>query len=91
MQSSISSFRRMIKSINHQSLIELCEKFLTDHEDAMRTLLDLSENYGLCIDEVDAKRYMMDMQLKGEFDSVECFGIELGDNSLYKKFHPSVN
>ena len=35
------------------------------------------------------KNYMTDMHSNGEFDDVICFGIELSENQLYKKFHPS--
>ena len=89
MRSTIDSFRTMIKSVKPDFLTELCETFLTDHEKAMKNLLCLSKEYELSLNAIDIKEYMMIMQSNGEFDSVECFGIELGDNSLYKKFHPS--
>ena len=91
MDTNIASFREMVSSFSSERLTELCETFLTNHDDAMKTLITSANEYGLELKEVEAKRYMMNMQLNGEFDSVECFGIELGDNTLYKKFHPSIN
>ena len=89
MTSSIENFRNMINSFKPNVLTEICETFLTDHDAAMKLLLNLSEDSQLFFDEADIKEYMMIMQANGEFDYVECFGIQLCENSLYKKFHPS--
>ena len=91
MKSSIDNFRNMIKAIKPDILTELCETFLTDHEAAMSKLLLLSQEHKLFLDSIDIKEYMMIMQSNGEFDYVECFGIQLCENSLYKRFHPSTN
>ena len=41
------------------------------------------------VDDLEIKNYMSDMHSNGEFDNVICFGTELSENQLYKKFHPS--
>ena len=41
------------------------------------------------IDDSEIKDYMSEMHSNGDFDNVTCFGIELSENQLYKKFHPS--
>ena len=79
----------MIKNLKRETLSELCEQFLFDHEGAMRVLLEYSKEFGMNIDGLEIKDYMTEMHLGGEFDHVVCFGIELSENQLYKKFHPS--
>ena len=55
----------------------------------MRVLSDYCKNFGMNIDDSEIKNYMSDMHSSGDFDNVVCFGIELSENQLYKKFHPS--
>ena len=87
--SNIIQFKKMIKDLKSEVLSEICEQFLFDHEGAMRLLSDYCNDFGMNIDDSEIKDYMSDMHLKGEFDDVICFGIELSENQLYKKFHPS--
>ena len=55
----------------------------------MRVLSKYCKNFGMNIDDSKIKDYMSEMHSKGDFDNVICFGIELSENQLYKKFHPS--
>ena len=87
--STFNEFKEMIHSLNKEILSELCEKFLTDHEGAMIILRKYCVNYGLIIDPTKIKDYMTMMHINGQFDDIVCFGIELSENQLYKKFHPS--
>ena len=89
MMSNIDEFREMIMSLESNILSELCEQFLHDHEGAMKKLCEFCSKFELSINYADIKEFMMTMQLNGEFDDVICYGIELGSNDLYKKFHPS--
>tara|TARA_X000000368_G_C22782318_1_gene602108 strand:+ start:265 stop:504 length:240 start_codon:yes stop_codon:yes gene_type:complete len=79
----------MIKDLKSEVLSEICEQFLFDHEGAMRVLSKYCKNFGMNIDDSKIKDYMSEMHSKGDFDNVICFGIELSENQLYKKFHPS--
>ena len=87
--SNIIQFKEMINDLKSEVLSEICEKFLFDHEGAMRVLSDYCKNFGMNIDDSEIKNYMSDMHSSGDFDNVVCFGIELSENQLYKKFHPS--
>ena len=87
--SNINQFKEMIKDLKSEVLSEICEQFLFDHEGAMRVLSDYCNNIGMNIDDSEIKKYMSDMHSSGDFDNVVCFGIELSENQLYKKFHPS--
>ncbi len=87
--SNIIQFKEMIKNLKSEVLSEICEQFLFDHEGAMRVLSDCCINFGLNLDDSEIKNYMSDMHSSGDFDNVVCFGIELSENQLYKKFHPS--
>ena len=87
--SNIIQFKEMIKDLKSEVLSEICEQFLFDHEGAMRVLTDCCNNIGMNIDDSEIKKYMSDMHSSGDFDNVVCFGIELSENQLYKKFHPS--
>ena len=87
--SNIIQFKEMIKALKSEDLSEICEQFLFDHEGAMRVLSDYCNNCGMNIDDSEIKNYMSDMHSSGDFDNVVCFGIELSENQLYKKFHPS--
>ena len=79
----------MINNLNEEKLSELCEEFLTNHEAAMNTLLKYCSDFGLTYDTREIKDNMTIMHQKGDFDNIVCFGIELSENQLYKKFHPS--
>ena len=87
--SNIIQFKEMIKDLKSEVLSEICEQFLFDHEGAMRVLSDHCNNFGMNIDDSEIKNYMSYMHSSGDFDNVVCFGIELSENQLYKKFHPS--
>ena len=87
--SNIIQFKEMIKGLKSEILSEICEQFLFDHEGAMKTLTEYCYKFGMKIDDSEIKNYMSEMHSKGEFDNVVCFGIELSENQLYKKFHPS--
>ena len=87
--SNINQFKEMIKDLKSEVLSEICEQFLFDHEGAMRVLSEYCNNIGMDIDDSEIKDYMSSMHSNGEFDNVVCFGIELSENQLYKKFHPS--
>ena len=89
LMSNIIQFKEMIKNLKSEVLSEICEQFLFNHEGAMKVLTEHCYNYGLNIDESEIKNYMSNMHSNGEFDNVVCFGIELSENQLYKKFHPS--
>ena len=79
----------MINNLKKENLSELCEQFLTDHEGAMMILSKYCSDYGLIFDNIDIKDNMSKMHENGDFDDIVCFGIELSENQLYKKFHPS--
>ena len=87
--SNIIQFKEMINDLKSDVLTEICEQFLFDHAGAMRVLTEYCNRYGLNIDDSEIKDYMSEMHSNGDFDSVVCFGIELSENQLYKKFHPS--
>ena len=87
--SNINNFREMIKSLKSEVLSEICEQFLYDHEGAMQTLTNRCNEFGIHYNDLEIKDYMSEMHTNGEFDDVVCFGIELSENQLYKKFHPS--
>ncbi len=86
---NINQFKEMIKKLESEKLSEICEQFLFDHEGAMKILTDYCNKFGLQIDDSEIKDYMSNMHSNGDFDNVVCFGIELSENQLYKKFHPS--
>ena len=87
--SNSNDFQKMINNLNEEKLSELCEEFLTNHEAAMNTLLKYCSDFGLTYDTREIKDNMTIMHQKGDFDNIVCFGIELSENQLYKKFHPS--
>ena len=87
--STFTEFKKMIDNLNKENLSELCEQFLTDHEGAMKILSKYCSDYGLTYDNIDIKEHMSKMHNNGDFDDIVCFGIELSENQLYKKFHPS--
>ena len=81
-------FQQMINNLNEENLTELCERFLTDHDSAMKMLSKYCKDFGLIFDSTEIKNHMSTMHSNGDFDNVVCFGIELSENQLYKKFHP---
>ena len=85
---SFNDFQKMINNLNEEKLSELCEQFLTDHDSAMKILSKYCRDFGLVLDNIEIKEYMSTMHSHGDFDNVVCFGIELSENQLYKKFHP---
>ena len=87
--SNFNQFKEMINDLKSEILSEICEQFLFDHEGAMRTLNEYCYRVGMQIDDSEIKNYMSNMHSNGDFDNVVCFGIELSENQLYKKFHPS--
>ena len=87
--STFNDFKTMINNLNEENLSELCEQFLTDHEGAMKILSKYCSNSGLIFDNTEIKDNMTKMHSNGDFDNVVCFGIELSENQLYKKFHPA--
>ena len=86
--STFTDFQQMINNLNEENLSELCEKFLTDHEAAMKILSKNCRDFGLIYNDSEIKDHMSTMHGNGDFDNVVCFGIELSENQLYKKFHP---
>ena len=86
---NINQFKEMINDLNSEFLSEICEQFLFDHEGAMVLLSKCCKKFGMEIDDSEIKNYMSEMHSNGDFDDVVCFGIELSENQLYKKFHPS--
>jgi len=83
-----NDFQKMINNLNEENLSELCEQFLTDHEAAMKILSKYCRDVGLIFDNKEIKDHMTTMHTNGDFDNVVCFGIELSENQLYKRFHP---
>ena len=87
--STFTEFQKMLNNLNKKNLSELCEQFLTDHEGAMKMLSKYCSDSGLIFDNIEIKDHMTNMHNNGDFDDIVCFGIELSENQLYKKFHPS--
>ena len=87
--STFTDFKKMINNLNEENLSELCEQFLTDHEGAMKILSKYCSESGLIFDNTEIKDHMSTMHGNGDFDDIVCFGIELSENQLYKKFHPA--
>ena len=86
---TFNDFKKLINNLTKENLSELCEQFLTDHEGAMKRLSKYCSDSGLIFDNTDIKDYMSMMHSNGDFDDIVCFGIELSENLLYKKFHPA--
>ena len=86
---NFNDFQQMINNLNEDKLSELCEQFLTDHESAMKVLSSYCIEFGLIFNSTEIKDHMSTMHTNGDFDNVVCFGIELSENQLYKKFHPA--
>tara|TARA_B100000579_G_C22629728_1_gene755977 strand:+ start:512 stop:778 length:267 start_codon:yes stop_codon:yes gene_type:complete len=86
---NINEFREMINGLEREDLSEICEQFLFDHEGAMIKVSEYCNEFGIRINDLEIKNYMTEMHSNGDFDNVVCFGSELSENQLYKKFHPS--
>ena len=86
---SFNDFKKMINNLQEENLSELCEQFLFDHEGAMKRLSQYCNEFGIILDDIAIKDYMSTMHRNGDFDNIACFGIEISENQLYKKFHPS--
>ena len=86
---TFNDFKKMINDLNEENLSELCEQFLFDHEGAMIMLSKYCSDFGLIFDHQEIKDHMTTMHSNGDFDNIICFGIELSENQLYKKFHPA--
>ncbi len=87
--SDFNDFKNMINSLSNENLSELCEEFLTNHEGAMKILFKYTFDSGLIFNTKQIKDHMTKMHMNGDFDDITCFGIQLSENLLYKKFHPS--
>ena len=87
--STFIDFKNLINNLNEENLSELCEQFLTDHEGAMKILSKYCSDSGLTFDNAEIKDHMTTMHSNGDFDDIVCFGIELSENQLYKRFHPA--
>ena len=85
---SLEEFRQMIKSLDEESLAELCEQFVYDHEGAIKATIKFAAEFGITIEQQGVKDFITEMHKVGDFDNVECWGLNLGSNDLYKKFHP---
>ena len=55
----------------------------------MKILSKYCRDFGLIFDSIEIKDHMSMMHSNGDFDGIVCFGIELSENQLYKKFHPA--
>ena len=55
----------------------------------MKVLSKYCSDEGFIFDNTDIKEFMSKMHSNGDFDDIICFGIELSENLLYKKFHPA--
>tara|TARA_B100000700_G_C14539261_1_gene621213 strand:- start:43 stop:303 length:261 start_codon:yes stop_codon:yes gene_type:complete len=84
---TIDQFRKMINSLDDGVLADLCEQFVYDHEGAIKATIKFATDSGLLVNPNLVKDFITEMHQKGEFDHVECWGLELGANDLYKKFH----
>ena len=86
--SKFEQFKEFLLGINSDKLSDLCERFIYDHEAATKTTKELSDSFGLTLTMENIKDYITEMHKDGDFDDVYCWGIQLGSNDLYKKFHP---
>ena len=71
-----------------EDLASLCEQFVYDHDGALNATLKFALDFGIEITPIEVKEFITQMHKDGDFDDVECWGLELGANDLYKKFHP---
>ena len=85
---SLERFKLMIKNLDQDVLATLCEQFVYDHEGAINATIEFAADFGISIEPKVVKGFITEMHKSGDFDHVECWGLELGSNDLYKKFHP---
>ena len=85
---SLERFKLMIKNLDQDVLATLCEQFVYDHEGAINATIRFAADFGISIEPKVVKGFITEMHKNGDFDHVECWGLELGSNDLYKKFHP---
>ncbi len=85
---TLEQFRNMIKELDPNDLANLCEQFVYDHEGAINATIRFASDFGITIDTEGVKDFVTEMHKIGDFDHVECWGLNLGSNDLYKKFHP---
>ena len=85
--SSLTEFRSMTKSLEPDILGSLCEQFVYDHDGAINATIEFASDYGLTVNPKEVKEFITQMHQDGDFDEVECWGLDLGSNDLYKKFH----
>ena len=84
---TLDEFRSMLQLLDQEKLSVLCEQFVYDHAGAMAATIEISKAKGLSLDKDTVKEFITEMHENGEFDDVECWGIKLGHNDTYKKFH----
>ena len=82
-----SQFKEMINCLDQDMLACLCEQYVYDHDGALAATIKLSKEPGLHINSNQVKDFITEMHKNGDFDHVECWGLKLGSNDLYKKFH----
>tara|TARA_B100000700_G_scaffold264273_1_gene301932 strand:- start:353 stop:616 length:264 start_codon:yes stop_codon:yes gene_type:complete len=85
---SLEEFRKMMGELEEDVLATLCEQFVYDHEGAINATIKFAADFGLSIEANGVKELVTEMHKSGDFDHVECWGLQLGSNDLYKKFHP---
>ena len=85
---TLDQFREMIKGLDEDVLSNLCEQFVYDHEGAIKATIEFAADFGIAIEPKVVKDFITEMHKIGDFDHVECWGLDLGSNDLYKKFHP---
>ena len=84
---TLHQFREMINGLDENDLATLCEQFVYDHEGAIKATIGFAKDVGIIIEAQRVKYFVTEMHKSGDFDHVECWGLELGSNDLYKKFH----
>ena len=85
---TLDEFRQALKGLDEDVLSDLCERFVYDHEGAMKATIKFVADFGISIEPKVVKEFIGEMHRIGDFDDVECWGLDLGSNDLYKKFHP---
>ena len=85
---TLEQFKEMITRLDQDVLANLCEQFVYDHEGAINATINFAADFGLTIEPSGVKDFVTEMHKSGDFDHVECWGLQLGSNDLYKKFHP---
>ena len=85
---TLEEFRAMINDLDKDLLAELCEQFVYDHQGAIKATIKFAADFGISVEANCVKEFITKMHKGGEFDHVECWGLDLGSNDLYKKYHP---